>query len=590
MKETPTYTETVDTKHHLEPTLTNEIHGFQADYGTLPKGYYTSRFFIGTFLATGLAIMCGTAAFGFAAPILRVINADIGPDDRYVWVSLVYNAVLAVFLSPIGRLSDIFGRRYFFVGGSVVAIIGSVVSATAKDIPTLIGGTVLLAAATSTQLSFHFVIGELVPMKHRYFAQGAIYTFTLGTSGFAPAISASFVTYYPNVGWRGVYWLLLGMNIAAAICWAAFYFPPTFEDKHRNDANTSKMYWLKNFDWVGTLLFGSGFIVFLMGLSWGGALYPWKSAAVISAIVCGFGTLLVFVLYEIYAPIKEPLIPMHLFLNGRWVAAVVLLGLGAGVYYAFSIVWPAQAAILYGNSDAIRVGYMSTIVGLAIVLGQMAAGFTAGRIGHTRYQCMVVFVFGGLFLGCAAVSTPDNESTAIALIFMGCFFIGWNESICLTNSTILVKDQNEIGIAGGTAGSVRAAICAVLVAIYVSIQTNRLEETIPRQVPPVLLNAGLPQSGVPLFLQALQLGKEALAAVPGVTDQILQTGYRAYQEASADAYRTVYLATIAFSGLSILLTWWAPNTDDLMNGKVAATLNHERNPESAEKVEESSVV
>lgn len=266
---------------------------------------------------------------------------------------------------------------------------------------------------------------------------------------------------------------------------------------------------------------------------------------------------------------------MHLFLNGRWVAAVVLLGSGAGVYYAFSIVWPAQATVLYGNGDTVRVGFMSTIIGVSIITGQVLAGIFAERIGKTRYQCMAAFLFGGIFLGCAAVANPDNQNTTMALIFIGCMFIGWNESICLSNSTILVKDQNEIGIAGGTAGSVRAAIGAVLIAIYSSIMTNRLDETIPAQVPSALINAGLPASSVPAYLQALSLGADALAAVPGITQQIMAVGYRAYQEASADAFRTVYLATIAFSAASLILTWWAPNTDDLMTEKVAATLNHE---------------
>ena len=135
------------TNQTLEPTLTRDIHGFEIDYTALPKGYYYSRFFLGTFLATGLAIICGTAAFGFAAPLLGVINADIGPDDRYTWISLVYNAVLAVFLSPVGRLSDIFGRRYFFIGGAVVAIVGSVVCATAQDITTLVSPIKMLRDA-----------------------------------------------------------------------------------------------------------------------------------------------------------------------------------------------------------------------------------------------------------------------------------------------------------------------------------------------------------------------------------------------------------------------------------------------------------
>jgi MFS family permease len=96
---------------------------------------------------------------GYAAPILGIINAELGPDSRYIWISLVYNAVLAIFLAPLGRLTDIFGRRYFFIGGGVIGVVGSIVCATAKSIPMLIGGNVLLAICSATQMSFHFVLG-----------------------------------------------------------------------------------------------------------------------------------------------------------------------------------------------------------------------------------------------------------------------------------------------------------------------------------------------------------------------------------------------------------------------------------------------
>jgi hypothetical protein len=176
----------------------------------------------------------------------------------------------------------------------------------------------------------------------------------------------------------------------------------------------------------------------------------------------------------------------------------------------------------------------------------------------------------------AAVSNPDNRSTAISLIFVGCFFIGWNETICLSNATILVHDQQEIGVAGGVAGSVRAAISAVCTAVYVAVMTNRLAETVPAQVPPAVINAGLPASSVADFLIALTSGSAAtLNQIHGITPQIIAAGTRAYQEASADAYSTVYLSTIAFSAIAVVLTWFAPNTEELMSGKVAATLGGE---------------
>lgn len=173
----------------------------------------------------------------------------------------------------------------------------------------------------------------------------------------------------------------------------------------------------------------------------------------------------------------------------------------------------------------------------------------------------------------------------MALIFIGCFFIGWNESICLTNSTILVRDQREIGVAGGTAGSVRAALSAVFTAIYTSILSNRLTETVASEVPSTLTDAGLPSSSVADFLEALTAGtSSALEAVPGVTDQIIAVGTAAYKHANSDAYRTVYLSTIAFSGLALILALFAPNTDKLMTGQVAATLHQTETKASAEKI------
>lgn len=51
----------------------------------------------------------------------------------------MYNVTLAIALVLVGRLSDIFGRRYFFVGGQLIGITGSIVCAKATSVPMLIG-------------------------------------------------------------------------------------------------------------------------------------------------------------------------------------------------------------------------------------------------------------------------------------------------------------------------------------------------------------------------------------------------------------------------------------------------------------------
>lgn len=53
----------------------------------------------------------------------------------------------------------------------------------------------------------------------------------------------------------------------------------------------------RDIDFFGIFLFTAGLLLFIMGLSWGGVQYPWKSAHVISTIVIGFCTCVAFVLY-----------------------------------------------------------------------------------------------------------------------------------------------------------------------------------------------------------------------------------------------------------------------------------------------------
>jgi len=162
----------------------------------------------------------------------------------------------------------------------------------------------------------------------------------------------------------------------------------------------------------------------------------------------------------------------------------------------------------------------------------------------------------------------------MALVFISCFSIGWNEAVVATMVTFRLKDQRDIGAAAGLSGSIRSLLGSASAAIYSAILRSRLSHTVPAKVPAAVIEAGLPASSVPAFIQALELGTAAaLTAVKGVTPQIIAAGTRAYQVANADAYRTVFLATIAFGGLGILLGVFIPNADDHLTGDIAVKLH-----------------
>jgi MFS family permease len=265
----------------------------------------------------------------------------------------------------------------------------------------------LIGLAASGQQSFAFITGEIVPMKvrfsslhlffvqhtkqypqYRFSANAVMYVFVIPFAGAGPAVSKAFIL-YTSVGWRGCYYTMIAVNFASGVLFYFFYHPPTFSEKFRNRSRRQQ---IQEFDYVGTFLFLGGLILFLLGLSWGGSVYPWKSARVLATMIVGFVTLVAFTLWECFAKLKEPLLPMHLFKNFAWVVACILLGIGASIYYAMAVIWPQMIAVLYTTDGgaSMSAGWWACASSLPINIGQIVGGFLATTIGKTRYQCMVV--------------------------------------------------------------------------------------------------------------------------------------------------------------------------------------------------------
>ena len=105
---------------------------------------------------------------------------------------------------------------------------------------------------------------------------------------------------------------MLVFHILTVIFVFFFYVPPKFETKHKNDGKT-KLELFKKMDFIGLGMFIAGCCLFLVGLSWGGSIHPWKSAATLAPIILGAATLIALGCYETYANIEYPILPPRLF-------------------------------------------------------------------------------------------------------------------------------------------------------------------------------------------------------------------------------------------------------------------------------------
>lgn len=63
-------------------------------------------------------------------------------------------------------------------------------------------------------------------------------------------------------------------------------------------------------------------------------------------------------------PLKYPLIPMKMFVNGPFMALVGVASVGSMFYYSLTVIWPQMITALY-ESDPIQIGLMSGILGVS---------------------------------------------------------------------------------------------------------------------------------------------------------------------------------------------------------------------------------
>lgn len=232
--------------------------------------------------------------------LLGIINQELGPSNTYVWIATGYTLAASAGALVWGRLSDVFGRRYFFIGGNIMALLGSIMGAAAQNIITLVFAQVFIGLALPAQLSFSICLAELIPNKWRGYNNALLFFMAVPFSTFGPIIARNFIA-NTSAGWRWSYYINLIISGLATILAIVFYHPPVFEQLH---TRASKLKVLKNLDYVGILLFVGGLVLFLIGLSWGGVIYPWASGHTLGTLLVGLAMLVGFFLWGEYSQLE----------------------------------------------------------------------------------------------------------------------------------------------------------------------------------------------------------------------------------------------------------------------------------------------
>ncbi len=237
---------------------------------------------------------------GTAEP--RII-AQLSGFDRYPWVSTTYLLTSTLAIPIFAKLSDIYGRKWFFLGGAGGFMLTSALCGAAGKLPVPLDGMNQLIISRGLQgvaggmmMSLAFtVIGDIFSPAERGKYQG-FFAATYGLSSiFGPTLGGWLTD---HISWRACFYVNLPVGIVA-IAAIYFYFP----------------YWRpegikRRVDWAGVSALILSIVPLLLALTWVTE-YGWASFRVESLLVVAAVMLAAFIYAETRA--IEPLIPLVLF-------------------------------------------------------------------------------------------------------------------------------------------------------------------------------------------------------------------------------------------------------------------------------------
>ena len=345
---------------------------------------------VATLVALMLTLLLEALDQTVVGTALPKIIGDLNGFSLYTWVATAYLLASATVIPIIGKLSDQFGRKGFFLAGVVIFLVGSAASGAAQTIQQLIAFRALQGLGAGVGISLVFtVVGDIFPPAERARWQGMFGAVYGISSVFGPTLGGWLTDHGPLVSgfvtdasrWRWVFYVNLPIGIIALIA-LIIYLPTNIS------ARTSTLRgWpaIRRIDFSGAALASAATILLLLGLTWGGQTYPWASWQVIGALVVAALLFATFLLVERFA--AEPVLPLDLFKNQIFASASLLSLLTGAVLLALVYYLPLFLQGVLGVS-ATNSGEVITPMTVSLVIASASGGLLVARTG--RYQWIAI--------------------------------------------------------------------------------------------------------------------------------------------------------------------------------------------------------
>ncbi|KAL9616039.1 MAG: hypothetical protein Q9160_009040 [Pyrenula sp. 1 TL-2023] len=259
-----------------------------------------------------------------ALPALaRDLNGDA---TKTFWTGTSYLLTQAVFQPLLVSLSDVFGRRLFYLISLAFFTIGTLLCCLSQNFSELLAGRSIQGIGGGGIVALGMVIlTDIVPLRQRPIYAGIVQiSWAVGTVS-GPVLGGLFVQ---HTTWRWVFY------INFPFCGIGFLTVPMVMRFQVNRGSVKERL-LHYVNWVGGFLFVASTCSFLIGVTWGGSQYPWTSWQTLVPIFIGLAGVVATVGWERFGAVR-PFLRLELFNTYSALAAYIggaLQGLLVWLFY-----------------------------------------------------------------------------------------------------------------------------------------------------------------------------------------------------------------------------------------------------------------
>jgi EmrB/QacA subfamily drug resistance transporter len=408
----------------------------------------------GMFLAALDQTIVGTS-------IVKIAN-DLHGFDLQAWATTAY-LITSTIVTPIyGKLSDIYGRKPFYLAAITIFVAGSLASTFSQSMYELAAFRAVQGLGAGGLMSLAMtILGDIVPPRERAKYQGYILAVFGLSTVLGPVLGglfAGFDTLAGISGWRWVFLINVPIGVLALFVVAKVLNVPHTPHKHK-------------IDWWGALTLVVAVVPFLIvaeqGQKWG-----WGDQKSILCYVIGGVGVIAFIVVEKLMK-DAALIPLRLFKNSTFTVAIIGgVIVGVAMFGAITMI-PQFMQVVQGYTPT-----ESGLLMLPLMAGIMISSIVSGRLtGKTgRYKIFpivgtILIAGGAFFFAQVKYDSPLWHPLVAAAI------IGLGLGQCMQTLIIAVQNagpRSDMGVSTASATFFRQIGGTAGVAIFLTVLFNTL--------------------------------------------------------------------------------------------------------------------